>query len=66
MTKATASFAEYAQELEQEPVVITINGKPVTALVDLKNIDMETISLGNNLVFMSIIKRSQRQKNKGG
>lgn len=41
--------------------------KPIAALVSIKNVDMETISLSNNPQFLALIKHSrERQKSQGG
>ncbi len=64
--KATAPLKEYASELV-EPVILTVDGKPVAALVSIENADQETISLSNNPAFINIIARSRaRQKAEGG
>ncbi len=67
MTKATLPLAEYAENVNQEPVILTKNGKPVAALVSLEDVDIETVKLSNNPKFMALIERSRAQrKSKGG
>ena len=46
---AKSSLADYASESE-EAVVVTVNGKPVAALMPLENADLETVSLGQGLL----------------
>ena len=66
-TQATASLGEYAQVIENEPVVITVQGKPIAALVPLENTDLETVSLSTNPEFLAIIERSRlRHQTEGG
>jgi len=67
MARATAPLAEYAQGVCKEPVILTVNGKPVAALVSLENADMETVTLSTHPRFLALIERSRaRQKAEGG
>lgn len=62
---AKRSLADYAAESE-EAVVVTIDGKPVAALMPLENADLETVSLSTNPKFMRIIERSRKRQRKEG
>jgi prevent-host-death family protein len=62
---ANRSLADYAAESE-EAVVVTVNGKPVAALMPLENADLETVSLSTNPKFMRIIERSRKRQRKEG
>ncbi len=62
IAEATATLAEYASGLTEEPVIIISNGQPIAALVTLENVDMETISLSSNPKFMALIERSRTQR----
>lgn len=67
MTDATGALAEYAQQVSDEPVIVTSGGKPVAALVPIENTDLETASLSTNAEFLSIIERSRtRHRAEGG
>ena len=67
MTKATASLAKYPQHLSEEPVVLTVGGKPVAALVSIENADLETVTLSTHPQFIALIERSRaRQEAEGG
>lgn len=67
ITKAKLSLADYAKKVTKEPVVVTVKGKPVAALIGIRNADKETVSLSNNPQFLALIERSRkRQKEKGG
>jgi prevent-host-death family protein len=63
---ATASLADYVEDLEKDPVIVTSGGKPVAALVSLKNVDAETLRLSNDPRFLAIIERSRRRHRKEG
>ena len=65
--EATATLAEYAATVENDPLIVTSDGRPVAALVPIENADMETVSLSTNRSFIDLIERSrQRTKSEGG
>lgn len=65
--QATASLADYTDEAEREPVVITRDGRPIAALLAIENADLETVSLSTNPKFLALIERSRaRQGAEGG
>ena len=65
--EAKASLAAYAAGIAQEPVIVTVNGKPVAALVAIENANLETVSLSTNPAFLALIERSRaRQRTEGG
>ena len=67
MAKATAPLAEYAQEINKAPVILTVKGKPVAALVSIENADLETVTLSTHPSFIALIERARvRQKAEGG
>jgi len=58
--------AEYAAEVDKEPVIVTSKGKPIAALVSIENADLETVSLSTNPKFLELIERSRaRQRAEG-
>jgi prevent-host-death family protein len=66
MNNATGSLADYARGVSKEPVILTRRGKPVAALVSVKNTDLETASLSVNPLFLAVIERSRvRRKVQG-
>jgi len=67
IAQAKSSLAEYVQEIAKEPVIVAKNGKPVAALMPLKNADLETVSLSTNPEFIAIIEESRaRRQSEGG
>jgi prevent-host-death family protein len=58
-TDATATLAEYAEQIQSGPVIVTSKGHPVAALVPIENADLETVSLSTNRQFMELIERSR-------
>jgi antitoxin (DNA-binding transcriptional repressor) of toxin-antitoxin stability system len=59
MSEATGSLAEYAQRARYETLVVTEGGKPVTALVPIEEVDLESLSLGTNPDFLALIEQSR-------
>jgi prevent-host-death family protein len=45
MDDAKASFADYARDWRQEPLVVTDHGRPIAVLRPLENADIETATL---------------------
>lgn len=67
MVEATATLAEFVRRASKEPVVVTVGGKPVAALVPIENADWETVALSTHPQFLALIERSRaRQKSEGG
>ena len=53
MSKATAPLADYARDVDKEPVIVTEHGRPVAALMPIENADRETVSLSTNAQFLA-------------
>lgn len=67
LSDATGSVSDYARDVADEPLVLTKNGKPVAAVISMKGIDRESLSLSQNPKFLGILKRSAaRHKREGG
>ena len=65
--QAIASLAEYVDEVGQDAIVVTSEGKPIAVLTGLGNGDIESVSLSTNSKFMFIIERARRRyKDEGG
>lgn len=64
---ATESLAECSNQVEDGPIIVVNEGKPVAALISLSNADLETVSLSTNAEFMKLIEHSRRrQQTEGG
>lgn len=65
--QATAPLAEYVRAVGEGPVIVSVKGKPVAALLSLENADWETVRLSCHPEFLALIQRSRsRQKKEGG
>lgn len=54
LAKATAPLAEYARDVSKEPVILTVGGKPVAALVAIEDADLETVTLSTHPRFLAL------------
>ena len=65
LKNASKALGEYAATLGSRSIVVTSNNKPVAALVSLKNVDRESLSLSLDPAFMRIIRRARREVRRG-
>jgi prevent-host-death family protein len=65
LQKASKALGEYAANLGSQSIVVTSNNRPVAALVSLKNVDRESLSLSLDPAFMRIIRRARREVRRG-
>ncbi|MBI2358002.1 MAG: type II toxin-antitoxin system prevent-host-death family antitoxin [Deltaproteobacteria bacterium] len=67
LKQASAPLSAYAIKAKKEPIIVTKAGKPIAAVVPIRNADGETVSLSTNRKFLAIIERSRsRLKKEGG
>ena len=71
LAQATAPLAEYAQDVSKAvskaPLILTVGGRPVAALVSIENADLETTTLSTHPQFLALIERSRvRHEVEGG
>ena len=59
LSQASRPLAEYADELDDEIVVLTKKNRPVAAIVPLRNVDRESLSLSTNPKFLKLSQRSR-------
>ena|SRR5437773_942197 len=65
LRNASKPLADYAAELDSESLVITLNEKPVAALISLKGADRESLALGLSPDFAKIIRRARSEAKRG-
>lgn len=64
--KAKKSLSTYAKELNDDEVLVLMSDeKPVAAVVSLRNVDKESLSLSINPDFMEIILKSREEFKSG-
>ena len=65
--KASTPLSEYATKARKDPIVVFTPGKPIAAVIPIRNADEETLALSTNRKFLKIIDRSRaRVKKEGG
>ncbi len=64
--KASGSLAEYVRQCQKNPILVVKEGKPVAAVVPIRNADAETTTLSTNRQFLAVIKRSRSRWKKEG
>jgi antitoxin (DNA-binding transcriptional repressor) of toxin-antitoxin stability system len=65
--KSHGSAGRDTRDARREPFVLTVGGRPVAALVPLKNADIETATLSTDPRFLALIERSRsRQRRREG
>ncbi len=65
LREASKTLADYAANLGAESIVVTSNKKPVAALVSLKDVDRESLSLSLDPAFLRIIRRARAEVKRG-
>lgn len=65
ISTASKPLSEYADELGDEVVLLISEDKPVAALVPLKNMDNESLSLSTNDVFLELIEQARAEVKSG-
>ena len=67
ISKASSSLACYAKKRKKETIALTEGGKTMAAFASVTNGDFETLSLSNNLRYLSLTaKSSGRLRSEGG
>jgi len=67
LAEAPTLLVEYVRGLNDQPLVLTLNGQPLCLLLPVEGSDLETVSLSMNPKFLAIIERSRiRQAVEGG
>lgn len=61
ISTASRPLSAYADELDQDVIVLTSNDEPVAAIVSLKNVDRESLSLSFNPEFIAIIEQARAE-----
>ena len=61
ISTATKSLSEYANDFDEGFVVLTLNSKPVAAIVSLKNVDPDSLALSADHEFLDIIEQARRE-----
>jgi hypothetical protein len=66
LDNATAALKDYAEQLTQDPIVLTRGGKAVAVLVGIRESDLESFLVSESPVFQRIIRRCHASYKRGG
>jgi hypothetical protein len=66
LDEATAALKDYAEQLTQDPIVLTRDGKAVAALVRIQDADLESFLVSESPVFKRIVRRSRASYKRDG
>lgn len=66
IARATRPLWEYARRSRQGAVVVTRRGKPIAAVVRVRDTDMESLPLATNPDFIALIERSRARRRAEG
>ncbi|RJP31371.1 MAG: type II toxin-antitoxin system prevent-host-death family antitoxin [Candidatus Omnitrophota bacterium] len=61
LSTAKQSLSEVADEIDQDMIILTSHHKPIAAIISLKEMDEESLSLSTNHEFMNIIQQSRKE-----
>ena len=61
ISTASKPLADYAEELNDEILVLFSGQKPIAAIVPLKNVDRESLALSTSPEFMQIIEKAREE-----
>ena len=65
LAKASKSLSAYAHDLGDEPVILTVDDKPVAALGSLKNVDRESLVLSTSPAFLRLMQAAREELTRG-
>jgi hypothetical protein len=65
LSEASKPLSDYAEELGEEILILTDKKKPIAALVSLKYVDQEALSLSTNPEFIAIIEAAREEFRSG-
>ncbi len=61
LTTANKPLSEYAQEFGEQVIVLTLHQEPIAAVISLRDMDRESLTLSMNPEFMEIIDRARAE-----
>jgi antitoxin (DNA-binding transcriptional repressor) of toxin-antitoxin stability system len=64
--KPSGPLSEYAENARKDPIIVIKRGKPLAAVIPLRNADEETIALSTSRKFENIIERSRTRVRREG
>ena len=66
ITKARRTLADYARVAHKGTLVVTSRGRPMAAVIPLRDVDLESLALSTNPDFIALITRARTRLAKTG
>src|SRR5437763_1741229 len=64
LTLSEGLLAKYAEIAQPEPMIVTVQGKPIAVVLPVHNADVETVSLSFHPKFVAILKDARRRRHR--
>jgi len=61
LSKASKALSAYAEDLDDEPIILLVEDKPVAALVSLKNVDPESLAMSTSPEFLRLMQAAREE-----
>jgi PHD/YefM family antitoxin component YafN of YafNO toxin-antitoxin module len=65
LAEATKALSAYADDLDDEPLILTVKDQPVAALVSLKHVDRESLALSTSPEFLRLMQEARTEVERG-
>lgn len=65
LAEATKALSVYAEDLDDEPLILTVKDQPVAALVSLKYVDRESLALSTSQSFLRLMQEAREEVERG-
>lgn len=65
LSQASKSLSAYAEDLDDEPIILLVEDKPVAALVSLKNVDPESLATSTSPEFLRLMQAAREEIESG-
>ena len=61
LSEATKALSAYAEDLDDEPLILMVKDQPVAALVSLKHVDRESLALSTSPEFLRLMQEARTE-----
>jgi antitoxin (DNA-binding transcriptional repressor) of toxin-antitoxin stability system len=65
LSQASKALSDYAEDLGDEPIILLVEGKPVAALVSLRNVDEESLGTSTSPEFLRLMQAAREEIESG-
>jgi antitoxin (DNA-binding transcriptional repressor) of toxin-antitoxin stability system len=65
LAEAKKPLSDYASNLDDQPIILTVDDRPIAALVSLRNVDRESLALSTSPVFLRLMQAAREEVERG-